>query len=55
MKHFDYPKNYMDAAMTIDQLENITGFDFFVNLPDKISPTLANYVESAEDNYWYKE
>lgn len=55
MKHFDYPQNYMDAAMTIDQLENITGFDFFVNLPDKISPTLANYVESAKDNYWYKE
>ena len=53
MKHFDYPENYMDSAMTIDELENITGFDFFVNLPGKISDRLADYVEAAKDNYWY--
>ena len=53
MKHFDYPSNYMDSAMTIDELETITGFDFFVNLPDKISSTMAEYVESSKDNYWY--
>ena len=53
MKHFDYSTNYMDSAMTIDQLEQITGFDFFVNLPDNISSRLADYVESSKDSYWY--
>ena len=53
MDHFNYPSDYMKSAMTIDELESMTGFDFFVNLPVKITPTLADKVESTRDNFWW--
>ena len=55
LDHFSYPSDYMEAAMTIDQLESKTGFDFFVNLPHKITPTLANKVEATRDNFWWNK
>lgn len=55
LDHFSYPSDYMEAAMTIDQLESKTGFDFFVNLPHKITPTLANRVEATRDNFWWNK
>lgn len=42
----------MDQAMTIDALEQKTGFDFFVNLPSKIGDKLAANVESTKDSWW---
>lgn len=43
-------KNYGDYAITIDELEQRTGIDFFCNLPDDIE----NAVESTFDlNYWH--
>lgn len=53
MDHFNYPSDYMTSAMTIDELESKTGFDFFVNLPFKITSTLADKVESTRDNFWW--
>ena len=53
MDHFNYPSDYMTSAMTIDELEVKTGFDFFVNLPDKITSTLADKVESTRDYFWW--
>ena len=44
----------MSHAMTVEQLENKTGIDFFVNLPSKIGETLAKKVESANDDFWKK-
>ena len=35
-----------DMCKSIDELEELTGLDFFVNLPDKIGPTLAAQVEA---------
>ena len=32
----DYSKNYGDYAISIDELEERTGIDFFCNLPDDI-------------------
>ena len=45
--------NYMNQAMTIDELEALTGVDFFVNLPKVIDQTRADKVESTHDNYWW--
>ena len=53
MPHNGYPSQYMDSAMTLDELEEKTGFDFFVNLPEQISEKLAEYVEETKDNFWY--
>ena len=44
--------NVMNQSMTIDQLEQKTGFDFFVNLPLKIDPKYAEKVESTKDPWW---
>ncbi len=43
----------MGQAMTIDALEQKTGFDFFVNLPSKIGDKLSDKVESTKDSWWY--
>ena len=53
MPHNGYPSQYMDSAMTLDELEEKTGFDFFVNLPEQISEKLAEYVEETKDKFWY--
>lgn len=50
-KYYD-DSEIMDQAMTIDALEQKTGFDFFVNLPSKIGDKLAATVESTKDSWW---
>ncbi len=42
----------MKQSMTIDELENKLGYDFFVNLPDKIGDAWAAKVESKVDDWW---
>lgn len=42
----------MGQSMTIDELEEKTGFDFFVNLPSKTNQSLADKVESTMDPWW---
>lgn len=42
------PGNMQDYAMSIDELEKITGFDFFPSLPDDIE-------EKLESSYSFKE
>lgn len=42
------PGNMQDYAMSIDDLENLTGFDFFPSLPDDIE-------NSVEANFSFKE
>ena len=34
--------------MSIDELEEMTGIDFFVNLPDKIGAEQAAKIEAAD-------
>ncbi len=52
-------KAYSDSAimstqaMTVDELESRLGYDFFVNLPDRIGSTLADKVESTKDKWWW--
>ena len=48
----DCSDTYQDHAVTLDKLESITGFDFFVNLPAKIGTTKADKVESTLDSWW---
>ena len=42
MRNNDSKQSMNASAMTVDEVENITGMDFFPNLPDKIE----NKVES---------
>lgn len=52
-EHKGYSENdVMPQAMTIDALENKTGFDFFPNLKAKIGESLADRVESTRDSWW---
>ena len=43
----------MNQSMSIDALESKLGYDFFVNLPDKIGESVAAEVESSVDDWWY--
>lgn len=43
----------MNQSMSIDELESKLGYDFFVNLPDKIGESVAAEVESSVDDWWY--
>ena len=45
---------YTTAAITIDKLEEITGMDFFVNLPGAIGQTRADEVESTVESWWFE-
>lgn len=45
-------KEYMKQAMTISELEEKVGIDFFVNLPAAIGNTLATKVETTPDSWW---
>lgn len=38
-EHKTYSDKYTNYAVTVDQIEEWTGFDFFVNLPDSIEKT----------------
>lgn len=40
--------SYMDNAMTISELEDKTGMDFFINLDSEV----AGIVENTEDTWW---
>lgn len=45
-------KPYNDYQITVDRLEEITGIDFFVNLPGQIGEDLARKVESEVASFW---
>ena len=51
--HEPYSANFMNKAMTIDELEQKVGLDFFVNLPEAIGQSLADKVESTKDDWWW--
>lgn len=42
----------MSQSMTLDALESKLGYDFFVNLPDKIGSSAAAQVESTKTSWW---
>lgn len=45
--------NHFDYIMTIKELENKTGIDFFVNLPAKVGKTKAERIESELiESFW---
>ena len=46
--------NYMDNAMTVKELEQKTGMDFFVNLPSAVGAETAAKIESTKDTYWWR-
>ena len=41
MEHRDYAKSeeYTNFAVSVDQIEEWTGFDFFANLPESLQTT----------------
>ena len=51
-EHRSYSNDIMDQSMSIDELENKLGYDFFVNLPEKIGDEWAAKVESKVDDWW---
>lgn len=54
LEHKSYSDtDYMKYATTIDELENRTGEDFFVNLPGAIGADFASKVEATKDTYWW--
>lgn len=52
-EHRSYDSNQiMNQSMTIDELEEKLGYDFFVNLPDKVGAGVAAQIESEVDSWW---
>ena len=54
----DKNKNYGDYAISIDKLEELTGIDFFCNLPDSIEEEVEKKCKKYYDsgtNKWYIE
>ena len=51
-EHEPYSGEVMDRALTIAELEEQTGFDFFVNLKSKIGQELYEKVETTKDGWW---
>ena len=52
-REYDNDRNtIMEQSMSIDELENKLGYDFFVNLPGKIGEDAAARVESEVDGWW---
>lgn len=47
-----YSGSLMDQSMTIAELEDKLGIDFFVNLPSVLEPEKAVKVEETEDSWW---
>ena len=47
-----YSGSYMDKVMTIAELEQKTGVDFFVNLPSRTDEPTAQKVETTVDPWW---
>jgi endonuclease G len=51
-EHKQYSDNYANYAVSVDQIEEWTGFDFFVNLPDSYEGTAeANNSWSIFQNF----
>lgn len=50
--HEAYSGNVMDKSMTIAELEEKVGVDFFVNLPSVIDSETARKVETTRDDWW---
>lgn len=46
--------NYLDYIMSIDELEQQTGIDFFPNLAGKIGKEQADRIEAASPSSWWK-
>lgn len=46
--------NYLDYIMSIDELEQQTGIDFFPNLAGKIGTEAADRIEAAAPSSWWK-
>ena len=42
----------MNQSMTVTELEEKTGVDFFVNLPSVTDMETARKVESTKDDWW---
>ena len=54
-EHRRYSKDksaIMEQSMTIDELERMTGYDFFVNLPARVGESVAAQVESEVISWW---
>lgn len=45
--------SFINAAISIDKLEEITGIDFFVNLPSVIGAAKAADVERTTESWWF--
>lgn len=50
--HKPYSGNVMNQSMTVAELEEKTGVDFFVNLPSVTDRETARKVESTKDDWW---
>lgn len=50
--HKPYSGNVMNQSMTVTELEEKTGVDFFVNLPSVTDMETARKVESTKDDWW---
>ena len=46
--------SFMDYKMSINELEEKTGMDFFVYLADKVGPEKARTIKSQEPSNWWK-
>ena len=54
-EHKAYPNNkktIFEQSMTIDQIEEKLGIDFFVNLPSVAGASFAAKAESTSDPWW---
>jgi DNA/RNA endonuclease G (NUC1) len=52
MEHRKYSDSYTNYTVSVDQIEQWTGFDFFVNLPDSVEPVAeSNANWSAFQNF----
>lgn len=50
--HVDYSGDFMAKAISISELEEKTGVNFFVNLPSQIDAAKAKTVEETKDSWW---
>lgn len=55
MEHRSYSDSeIMGTSMSISELEQLTGFNFFANLPAKTSADINAKIETANDSWWGK-
>jgi DNA/RNA endonuclease G (NUC1) len=50
--HVDYADDFMEKAMSISELEEKTGVNFFVNLPAATDAAKAKAIEENRDSWW---